>query len=98
MLILRLRKIYFVCIFLLMKLLTTQEAAEKLGVSDARIRQLILGGKLPAQKFGQRSILINEDDLGSVTIYGKAGRPPKPKSEETKVKASKKASDTKKSK
>jgi excisionase family DNA binding protein len=64
-----------------MKLLTTQEAAAKLGVSDARIRQLILEGKLPAQKFGQRSILIDEKDLGAVTIYGKAGRPRKEKAD-----------------
>jgi excisionase family DNA binding protein len=64
-----------------MKLLTTQEAAAKLGVSDARIRQLILEGKLPAQKYGQRSILIDEDDLDKVTIYGKAGRPSKVKAE-----------------
>ncbi|PYS76534.1 MAG: DNA-binding protein [Acidobacteria bacterium] len=31
---------------------TTREAAEKLGVSSARVRQMILEGDLPAEKFG----------------------------------------------
>jgi len=33
--------------------MTTTEAAAKLGVSDARIRQLILAGKLKAKKIGR---------------------------------------------
>ncbi len=62
------------------ELLTTQEAAGMTGISDARIRQLILLGKLPAQKFG-RSNLIKRKDLVKVNIQGKAGRPKKPEVE-----------------
>jgi excisionase family DNA binding protein len=42
--------------------LTTQQAAEGLGVSDSRIRQLILVGKLAAVKAG-RDWLIKVSDL-----------------------------------
>lgn len=42
--------------------LTTKEAAERLGVGDSRIRQLILEGKLIAVKAG-RDWLINVSDL-----------------------------------
>ena len=57
-----------------MKLLTTKEAAEKLGVSERRVRQLINEGKLKAHKLG-RDYAIEESVLESVKIYGKAGRP-----------------------
>lgn len=42
--------------------LTTQQAAERLGVSDSRIRQLILDGKLAAVKAG-RDWLIKVSDV-----------------------------------
>jgi excisionase family DNA binding protein len=42
--------------------LTTKEAAARLGVSAARVRQLVLAGDLPAEKFG-RDLMINEADL-----------------------------------
>lgn len=42
--------------------LTTRQAAERLGVSDSRIRQLILEGKLVAVKAG-RDWLIKTSDL-----------------------------------
>jgi excisionase family DNA binding protein len=42
--------------------LTTHKAAEWLGVSDSRIRQLILDGKLAAVKAG-RDWLIKASDL-----------------------------------
>jgi excisionase family DNA binding protein len=42
--------------------LTTRQAAERLGVSDSRIRQLILDGKLAAVKAG-RDWLIKASDL-----------------------------------
>ncbi len=45
--------------------LTTKEAAMRLGVTPARIRQLVLGGQLPAEKFG-RDLVIHESDLESV--------------------------------
>jgi excisionase family DNA binding protein len=57
------------------ELLTTQEAAEELGVTDSRVRQLIIDGKLPAQKFG-RSHMIKRSDLKDVEI-GNRGRPRK---------------------
>jgi excisionase family DNA binding protein len=41
---------------------TTRQAAERLGVSDSRIRQLILDGKLAAVKAG-RDWLIKASDL-----------------------------------
>jgi excisionase family DNA binding protein len=56
-------------------LLTSKEAAEKLGVTVARVRQLVLAGSLPAQKFG-RDLAINEDDLKLVAVR-KPGRPRK---------------------
>lgn len=55
--------------------LTTKEAAQRLGISDARVRQLVLSGKLPAQKFG-RDLQIDEKDLEKVKER-KAGRPKK---------------------
>ena len=59
-----------------MKLLNTKEAAAVLGVSERRIRAMIAEGKLAAQKVG-RDYAIEESALKSVTVYGKAGRPPK---------------------
>lgn len=56
------------------KTLTTKEAAEILNVSMARVRQLVLAGRLPAEKFG-RDLLIHEKDLALVAVR-KPGRPP----------------------
>jgi len=53
--------------------LTTQQAAEKLGVSASRVRQFIIDGRLPAIKLG-RDNLIRESDLKLVGDR-KAGRP-----------------------
>ncbi|NOT60339.1 MAG: helix-turn-helix domain-containing protein [Acidobacteria bacterium] len=60
--------------------LTSKEAAERLGVSVGRIRQLVVSGELPAEKFG-RDLMIKDADLDSIKVYGKPGRPPKPKDE-----------------
>lgn len=57
-----------------MKLLTTQEAAERLGVTSARIRAMILAGRLPAEKFGHVH-MVREEDLALVAER-KPGRPP----------------------
>jgi excisionase family DNA binding protein len=54
-------------------LLTTQQAADRLGVTASRVRQFILEGRLPATKFG-RDNLILETDL-SVIQDRKVGRP-----------------------
>ncbi len=58
------------------ELLTTEQAAEKLGVSASRVRQFIIDGRLPSIKLG-RDNLIREKDLKLVEDR-KAGRPPKP--------------------
>ena len=71
-----------------MKLLSTSEAAGKLGVTVGRVQQLIWDGLLPAQKVG-RDYVINEEDLKLVENRPKVGRPPKAKVE-TDSKASKK--------
>lgn len=57
-------------------MLTTPQAAERLGVTQSRVRQFILEGRLPSQQFG-RDHLIKESDLALVKTYGKAGRPKK---------------------
>ena len=54
---------------------TTTEAAERLGISTARVRRLVLDGRLPAQKFG-RDLVIYEADIESFERL-KGGRPPK---------------------
>jgi len=61
-----------------MKLLTTKDAAEKLGVSVRRVRALITEGKLKAHQLG-REYAIEESALNSVQTYGKSGRPPREK-------------------
>ena len=55
------------------KILTTAQAAKILGVNDSRVRQLILAGRLPAQKLG-RDWIIYEKDLSKV-VDRKPGRP-----------------------
>ena len=54
-------------------LLTTQEAAMKLGVTAGRVRQMIVDGQLPATKMG-RDNFIKESDLKLVENR-KVGRP-----------------------
>ena len=58
-----------------MKLLTTTEAAERLGGSVRRVRALIAEGALKAHQLG-REYAIEEGALAHVTVYRKAGRPP----------------------
>lgn len=58
-----------------MVLLTTSEAAERLGVSARRVRELITDQRLPAEKKG-RDYLISEADLKLVKDR-KPGRPRK---------------------
>jgi excisionase family DNA binding protein len=58
--------------------LTTKEAAEKLGVSVGRVKQLIAQKRLPATKVGNTN-LVKEEDLMLVE-YRQNGRPPKEKS------------------
>ncbi|MGB7923439.1 MAG: helix-turn-helix domain-containing protein [Pyrinomonadaceae bacterium] len=56
-------------------LLTTREAAERLGVSAGRVRQMVADGQLPAQRIG-RDNFVKESDLTLVEDR-KRGRPSK---------------------
>jgi excisionase family DNA binding protein len=67
--------------------LTTGQAANKLGVTAGRVRQMIVDKQLPTTKFGHIH-MINEADLKLVENR-KVGRPRKAE------KASKKASKRK---
>jgi excisionase family DNA binding protein len=58
-----------------MNLLTTPEAAARLGVTVTRVQQLIAAGRLPAEKMG-RDYFIKESDLKLVADR-RPGRPPK---------------------
>ncbi|HRH43152.1 MAG TPA: helix-turn-helix domain-containing protein [Pyrinomonadaceae bacterium] len=58
--------------------LTIREVAEKLGVSEGRIRQFVAEKRVQTIKVG-KSNLIPEGELSKITIYGKVGRPPKTK-------------------
>ena len=55
--------------------LTTKEVAERLGISVTRVQQLILAGRLPAEKKG-RDYFIRDEDLKLVADR-KPGRPRK---------------------
>ena len=57
------------------ELLTTQQVAERLGVTAGRVRQMIVDGQLPAVKMG-RDNFIKESDLKLVQNR-KVGRPSK---------------------
>ena len=63
-----------------MKLLTTKETADKLGVSVRRVQAMITDGSLPASKLG-RDYVIKESDL-EVVKDRKPGRPAKDKTKE----------------
>lgn len=57
-----------------MKLFSTREAAAILGISERRVRALIIEGRLLAQKVG-RDYVIEEKAIKTVRVYGKPGRP-----------------------
>lgn len=58
-----------------MNLLTTKQAAERLGVTVQRVHALINAERLPAEKVG-RDYLIKESALKLVAVR-KVGRPAK---------------------
>ncbi len=58
-------------------LISSKEAAEKLGLSLRRVQALITDGRLPAQKIGN-SYVVNEKDLELVKERT-PGRPAKTK-------------------
>jgi excisionase family DNA binding protein len=57
---------------------TTKEAARILGVTDGRVRQMILKGQLPAKKFG-RALTLSRRDVERHRTR-KVGRPKKERS------------------
>lgn len=59
----------------MMALITTQQAAERLGIHITRVQQFIRQGRLLADKIG-RDYLIDERDLDALVVYER-GRPPK---------------------
>ncbi len=61
-----------------MKLMIAKDAAEKLGVSDRRIRAMIKEGKIKAVNVGG-GYVIEESELATVKTHGKPGRPAKEK-------------------
>ena len=64
--------------------LTTTQTAERLNVSQARVRQMILDGVIKADKFGRDNV-ISEAELKRIEkLDRKAGRPPKDKKEAAK--------------
>jgi excisionase family DNA binding protein len=62
-----------------MKLITTADAAARLGIHQTRVQVLIREGRLPAQMLGG-TYLINEDDLRLVADR-RPGRPRKSESD-----------------
>ena len=56
-------------------ILTTQEAAQRLGVSTRRVIALIEAGRLPASRFG-KAYAIQEADL-AIVADRPTGRPAK---------------------
>ncbi len=56
--------------------ITTTEAAERLGISSARVRQLVVSGDLPVIKFGPVN-MVKEADLELIRDRPGVGRPPK---------------------
>jgi excisionase family DNA binding protein len=54
---------------------TTKEAARILGITDGRVRQMILKGQLRAKRFG-RALTLSRSDVESLRGR-KAGRPEK---------------------
>ena len=57
---------------------TTNEAAAELGVSAARVRQMVISGMLPAEKFG-RDLAISREAIEAAkqrkTSPGPAAKP-----------------------
>ena len=61
---------------------TTSEAAEELGVSAARIRQMVLAGELPAEKFGRDLVITRTAIEAARQRKTKPGPAPKQKTEQ----------------
>ena len=62
--------------------ITTTEAAERLGISSARVRQLVESGDLPVTKFGPVN-MVKETDLELIQERRSVEPPPATKSKAT---------------
>ncbi len=73
------RTAFFTLYMSLMKLITTNRAAEILEITPVRVRQLIQQGQLSSVKQG-RDHLLDEDEVNQFNRNGRrpGGRPPKP--------------------
>ena len=73
-------------------MLSVQEAAAILGVSSARVRELIAQGLLPATKMGRAWALREEDVFGRLERHPQSGRPRHASEERSEQARSEKAS------
>jgi len=64
--------------------LTTTQTAERLNVSQARVRQMIIEGIIKAEKVGRDNFISESEVKRIVSLDRKAGRPKKVKSEKIK--------------
>jgi excisionase family DNA binding protein len=71
------------------ELLTTAQAAERLGLTVRAVQKMIESERLEAQKVG-RDYLIRADALESIKRASAAGRPPKAVNAKSKKPTSKK--------
>jgi excisionase family DNA binding protein len=65
---------------------TTNEAAERLGVSPARVRQMVASGEIESEKFGRDTVITAEALKVAATRKTKPGPTPKAKAEDTTTK------------
>jgi excisionase family DNA binding protein len=56
---------------------TTNEAAEKLGVTPARVRQMIVKGEIESEKFGRDRVISAEALKAAMNRKTKPGPAPK---------------------
>ncbi len=57
--------------------LTTTQTAERLNISQARVRQLIIEGVITAEKFGRDNFIPESEVKRIEKLDRKAGRPKK---------------------
>ncbi len=57
--------------------LTTTQAAERLNISQARVRQLIIEGVIIAEKVGRDNFILENEVKRIEKLDRKAGRPKK---------------------
>jgi excisionase family DNA binding protein len=60
---------------------TTNEAAERLGISPARVRQMVTKGEIASEKFGRDTVITSEALAAAMTRKTKPGPAPKAKPE-----------------